>query len=74
MFKSRRKQLEEEAKKDPNYRPTKELEVDTTGLSEDEKPHNEIPWLGIIIFGAIAILMAICIVIICVFGGPVKNA
>ncbi len=71
MFKSRRKICEEEAKKDPNYRPTKDLEVDESQLSDEEKGHFELPLTAIIIFGVIIVLVILCFVMINIFGGPV---
>jgi len=62
MFKSRRRIAEEEAKKDPNYIPTKDLKAEG-----DEEAHIQIPWTGLIIVGVLVLLMIACIVVICVF-------
>lgn len=68
MFKSRRKILEEEAKKDKDYVPTKNLHVDESKLSDEEKSHTHFPWSALIIGGGILLLMIVCIVVICVLG------
>ena len=69
MFNSRSKQLEKEAKEN-NLTPTKDLEVDESGLSEEEKGKTTFPWIFIIIGGVIITLMAVAIILIYVFGGP----
>ena len=68
-MKSRRKELEEEAKAN-NLTPTKDLEVDESGLSEEEKGKTEFPWTFIIIAGVIVVVMAVVIILIYAFGGP----
>lgn len=59
MLKTRQKKLEEEAKKEPDYIPTKELHA------EEEKPDYKVPWTGLIIIGVILLLIIICIIVIC---------
>jgi len=71
-MKSRKKVLEEEAKQDPNYRPTEELEVDESQLSEEEKGHVEIPLTAIIIIGILILLIIACIIVIAVVGNSGK--
>lgn len=69
MFNSRKKQLEKEAKEN-NLTPTKDLEVDESGLSEEEKGKTSFPWLFVIIGSVILVLMIVTIILIYVFGGP----
>lgn len=74
MFKSRRQKCEEEAKKDPIYTPTKDLKIDESQLSDEQKAElapKGIPWIPIIVIGTIVILMVICIVVIMASGGPI---
>ena len=63
----RSRQVESEAKKDPNYRPTSEL------IEEGEKPKIEVPWTALIIVGGLAVLAAICIIVIYALGGPINK-
>ena len=63
----RSKQLEEEAKKSPDYRPTSELQ------EEGEKPRIEVPWAALIIVGALVLLAVICIIVIYALGGPINT-
>ena len=63
----RSKQLEEEAKKEENYRPTSELQEES-----EEKPHIEVPWTALIIVGVLLVLAIVCIIVIFTMGGPVK--
>lgn len=73
MFGSKhRKELKEEQKRD-NLKSTKELEVDESGLSEEEKGHTSFPWSFLIVAGSIIIVMAVVIILIFVFGGPIKG-
>ena len=48
-------------------RPTKDLHVDYSQLSEEDQQENkvEIPWKWLIFIGVIALLMAGCIIVIC---------
>ena len=63
----RSKQVEEEAKLDPNYRPTSELQ------EEGEKPHTEVPWTAFIIVGVLLVIAIICIIVIFALGGPINK-
>ena len=63
----RSREVEEEAKKDPNYRPTNELQA------EEEKPHIEVPWTALIIVGVLLGLAIVCIIVIFALGGPVNK-
>ena len=63
----RNRQVEEEAKKDPNYRPTSELQ------EEGEKPHIEVPWTALIIVGVLLVIAIVCIIVIFSMGGPVNK-
>ena len=63
----RSRQVEEEAKKDPNYRPTSELQ------EEGEKPKIEVPWTALIIVGSLLVLAIICIIVIFSLGGPINK-
>ncbi|MBR0295418.1 MAG: hypothetical protein IJQ67_05915 [Bacilli bacterium] len=71
-MKSRKKELEEEAKEN-NLTPTKDLEVDESGLSEEEKGKTEFPWTFLVIAGSIVLIMIVVIILIYVFGGPSKK-
>ena len=62
MFKRRSKILEEEAKKDPDYRPSDELKAEG-----DDSPHYRFPWTMLIIAGVLVVLMVVCIIVITVF-------
>ena len=68
MFNKRQKQLEEEAKEN-NLTPTKDLEVDESELSEEEKGKTTFPWLFVIIGGVILLLMIVTIIVIYALGG-----
>ena len=63
----RSRELEEEAKKEENYRPTSELQA------EEEKPHIEVPWTALIICGVLLVLVIVCIIVIFALGGPVSS-
>ena len=62
----RSRELEEEAKKEENYRPTKDLQAD------EEKPHIEVPWTALIIIGVLLVLAITCIIVIFALGGPIN--
>ncbi|MDR0934861.1 MAG: hypothetical protein LBM03_00965 [Erysipelotrichaceae bacterium] len=67
MFKTRNKKVEEAAKLDPDYRPTKELKPDEE-IDEDNKPRFP---LGIVLtISIIVVLMIVCIIVINLTGGP----
>ena len=70
MFKSRRRIAEEEAKKQEDYIPTKDLKADET--EEEKKNRYDIPWTGLIIAGVLLVLIAGCIVTVVLLGGPIK--
>ena len=63
----RSRELEEEAKKEENYRPTSELQA------EEEKPHIEVPWTALIICGVLLVLVIACIIVIFALGGPISS-
>jgi len=63
----RSKQLEEEAKKEENYRPTSELQ------EEGDKPKIEVPWTALIIIGVLLVLAIVCIIVIFSMGGPINK-
>lgn len=69
MFKTRGKKLEEEAKKEEGYIPTKDLMSDDD--KENTNPKIDFPWIPVIIMGALAILIVVCIIVIATTGGPV---
>lgn len=69
MFNSRKKQLEKEAKEN-NLTPTKDLEVDESGLSEEEKGKTSFPWLFVIIGSVILLIMVVVVILIYALGGP----
>jgi len=60
-FKSRRRKCEEEAKQDPDYRPTKDLE------STEKIEKSETPWTAIILIGVLVLIAIVCIIVICIF-------
>ena len=62
----RSREVEEQAKQDPNYRPTSELQA------EEDKPHIEVPWTALIIVGSLIVVAIICIIVIFAMGGPIK--
>lgn len=64
-FLSRLKRDREEKKNNPDYRPTKDLEVDESELSEEEKGHFVISLQGIIVIIILLLLIAGVIVTIC---------
>lgn len=63
----RSREVEEEAKKDPNYRPTSDLQA------EEEKPHIEVPWTALIIVGSLLVIAIVCIIVIFSLGGPINK-
>lgn len=69
MFKTRGKIAEEEAKKEEGYIPTKDLKADET--PEEKKSHFDIPWTGVIIAGALLVIV-IALVITILLLGPTK--
>ena len=69
MFKSRRRIAEEEAKKEEGYIPTKDLKADET--EEERRNHFDIPWTGVIIAGALLVIVIALVITIFVFG-PTK--
>lgn len=67
MFKSRKRKLEEEAKKEPDYRPTKDLHAES---EENSDSKGNFP-LGIVItLGVIILLIIASIIVIMLSGGP----
>lgn len=67
MFKTRSKKIEEEAKKDPDYRPSKDLHAE--GEEEGNFKAN-FPLGMIITLGVIIVLIIVSIVVIMLSGGP----
>lgn len=67
MFKTRARKAEEEAKKDENYVPTKDLEAD------EEKPNFYFPWTALIIGGVLVVIIVVLVVLIFALGGPVNK-
>ena len=63
----RSREVEIEAKKDPNYRPTSDLQA------EEEKPHIEVPWTALIIVGSLLVITIVCIIVIFAMGGPINK-
>lgn len=63
----RSREVEEEAKKDPNYRPTSDLQA------EEEKPHIEVPWTALIIVGSLLVIAIVCIIVIFSLGGQINK-
>lgn len=67
MFKTRARKAEEEAKKQEDYIPTKDLEAD------EEKPEYHFPWLALIIGGGLLVIVVVLIIVIFALGGPVNK-
>lgn len=65
MFKTRHNKVEEEAKKEKDYRPTKDLHAE----GEDDEKSN-FPLGMVITIGIIVVLIIVCIVVIQLSGGP----
>ena len=63
----RTRKLEEEAKKEKDYRPTSELQEES-----EEKPRIEVPWTALIVVGVLLLLMITCIIVIFALGGPIN--
>lgn len=69
MFKSRRRIVEEQAKKEEGYVPTKDLKAKET--PEEKRTHYDVPWTGVIIGGVLLLIAIVCLILIFVFG-PTK--
>lgn len=67
----RKKFLEQQAEKE-GLTPTNELQVDESGLAEEDKSHFEIPWTALIVFGVLILVIIACVIVIYASGGPVK--
>lgn len=52
----RSKQLEEEALRE-GLTPTKDLQIDESELTEEEKEHFSIPWTALIIIGVLFLIV-----------------
>ena len=52
----RSKQLEKEGREE-GLTPTKDLEVDESGLTEEQKGHYSFPWLAVIIIGVLSLIV-----------------
>ena len=63
----RSRKVEEEAKLDPDYRPTSELQ------EEGDKPKFDIPWAALIIVGSLLVIAIVCIIVIFAMGGPINK-
>ena len=63
----RSREVETKAKKEPNYRPTSDLQA------EEEKPHIEVPWTALIIVGSLLVIAIVCIIVIFAMGGPINK-
>jgi len=66
MFKSRRRIAEEEAKKEENYIPTKDLKAEES--EEEKKSHYDIPWTGLIVGGVLLLIAIACIIVVFTVG------
>lgn len=75
MFKSRKKQCEEEAKKELEYDyvPTKDLKAEESNEPIDNDDRKKFPWIPVIVMGVIVILMIVCVIVIMAMGGPVNS-
>lgn len=69
MFKTRARKIEEEAKKEEGYIPTKDLKADET--PEEKKTHYNFPWTGLIVGGVLLLVAVACIIVIFIVG-PTK--
>lgn len=67
----RKKYLEQQAEKE-GLTPTNELQVDESGLSEEDKSHFEIPWSALIVFGVLVLVIIACVIVIYASGGPIN--
>ena len=69
-MKSRKKILEEEAKKDPDYKPTEELEADESMVPEEEKEQSKFPLVPVIVMGVLVLLIIGCVITLLCLGKP----
>ncbi len=60
-----RKDLKEEAIRE-GLTPTKDLEVDESELSEEEKGHYSIPWPFLIVIGILLLVIIVLVIVIIV--------
>ena len=67
-MKSRKKVLEEEAKKDSNYRPTEALDEEPSNVADEDPHRTKLPVASFIVMGVIVVLIVVCIIVICVMG------
>ena len=51
----------------------KEIENMENSLNESEPKKFQFPWTMLIIAGVITILIVVCVIVICVKGGPVNG-
>lgn len=69
-MKSRKKILEEEAKKEPDYHPTEELDEKNVPLVEDDNRTTHFPIASVVIMGVLVLLIVVCIIVIFCLGKP----
>lgn len=70
MFKTRRRIAEEEAKRQEDYIPTKDLKAIES--EEEKKNRYNIPWTGLIVVGVLVLIAVALIITIVLLGGPVN--
>ena len=63
MFKTRARKVEEEAKKDPDYRPTEELEAEVPEGEEENSGYN-FPVIPLVIVGVLVLIIIALLIII----------
>lgn len=62
--------MREEEKEKPVY---PELEPTDEDEIKDPKKQVSFPWSALVIFGILAVLCAVCVIFIVVFGGPTNG-
>ena len=66
-----RKELKKEME-DENLTPTKDLKVDESELTEEQKEKFHFPWAALIIVGSLILIIVAIIIVIYATGGPIK--
>lgn len=69
----RRKKFLEKQAEEEGLTPTKDLQVDESGLEEEDKPHFELPLSALIVFGVLIVIIIVCVIVIYANGGPINK-
>ena len=69
-MKTRKRVLEEEAKKEPDYHPTEQLEEKEVPVPDDDKRTSHFPWASVCIMGVLLLLIISCVIVIFCLGKP----